>query len=402
MKTRIVTTEIIHLGMLDRLNHRLRNQLQFMVDACQLLGNIQEQGGTTAQQLAAMTADNGTILQLNGRRGMTRLLLMILGSYRHLAVISSNLSLIEEHLNLIDLIFIASTSRHLVGSSIVTADNLILGCLAASLIIRDTETYHVYTHIRRRLVWIATIDTLEQRIEHRINLYITVIVDGNLVVCLQMERVYHVHIVQIGSSSLVCDVHRMLQWEIPHRECLKLGITGTHTTLVLIIKLTQANRHLTAARTRRSNNNQRTLCFNIIVLTEALVRGNQTHVVRIALDEIMAVSLDALALQTLFEGDGGRLTIIMSDDNRTHHETTVLELTSKAQHVLIVCNAQVGTLLVLLYIGCTNHDNNLDAIADFLEHAQFAVRLETRQNSAGMMIVKKFTTQFEVKLSVKL
>ena len=48
--------------MLDRLNHRLRNQLQFMVDACQLLGNIQEQGGTTAQQLAAMTADNGTIL----------------------------------------------------------------------------------------------------------------------------------------------------------------------------------------------------------------------------------------------------------------------------------------------------------------------------------------------------
>ena len=388
--------------MLDRLNHRLRNQLQFMVDACQLLGNIQEQGGTTAQQLAAMTADNGTILQLNGRRGMPRLLLMILGSYRHLAVISSNLSLIEEHLNLIDLIIIASTSRHLVGSRIVTADNLILGCLAASLIIRDTETYHVHTHICRRLVWIATIDTLEQRIEHRINLYITVIVDGYLVISLQMERVNHIHIVQIGSSSLVCDVHRMLQWEIPHRECLKLGITGTHTTLVLIIKLTQANRHLTAARPRRSNNNQRTLCFNIIVLTEALVRGNQTHVMRIALDEIMAVSLDAFALQTLFEGDGGRLAIIMSDDNRPHHETTVLELTTKAQHVLIVCNAQVGTLLVLLYIGCTNHNNNLDAIADFLEHTQFAVRLEPRQNSAGMVIVKKFTAQFEVKLSVKL
>ena len=217
-----------------------------------------------------------------------------------------------------------------------------------------------------------------------------------------MERVNHIHIVQIGSSSLVCDVHRMLQWEIPHRECLKLGIAGMHTTLVLIIKLTQANRHLTAARTRRSNNNQRTLCFNIIVLTEALVRGNQTHVMRIALDEIMAVSLDALALQTLFEGDGGRLAIIMSDDNRTHHETTVLELTTKAQHVLIVCNAQVGTLLVLLNIGCTNHDNNLNAIADFLEHAQFAVRLKTRQYSAGMMIVKKFTAQFEVKLSVKL
>ena len=81
----------------------------------------------------------------------------------------------------------------------------------------------------------------------------------------------------------------------------------------------------------------------------------------------------------------------MSDDNRTHHETTFLELTTKTQHVLIVSNAQVGTLLVFLNIGCTNHDNNLNAIADFLEHAQFAVWLETRQNSAGMMIVKKFT-----------
>ena len=373
-----------------------------MVDARQLLGNIQNQCRTTAQQLAAMTTDDGTILQFNGRSSMSRLRLMILGSNRHLAILSSNLSLIEEHLNLVNLILVASASRHLVGSRIETADNLVLGCLAASLIIRDAEAYHIHTHIRRRLVWIATIDTLEQRIEHRINLYVTVIVDGNLVVCLQMERVYHVHIVQIGSSCLVCDVHRMLQWEIPHRECLKLSIAGTHTTLVLIIKLTQTNRHLTATRTWRSNNNQRTLSLNIIVLTESLVRGNQTHVMRIALDEIMAVSLDALALQTLFEGDGCRLTIIMSDDNRPHHETTVLELTTKAQHVLIVSNAQVGTLLVLLYIGCTNHDNNLDAIADFLEHAQFAVRLETRQNSAGMMIVKKFTAQFEVKLSVKL
>ena len=61
MKTRIVTTQIIHLGMLDWLNHRLRNQLQFMVDARQMLGNIQYQCRTATQQLTAVTADNRAI-----------------------------------------------------------------------------------------------------------------------------------------------------------------------------------------------------------------------------------------------------------------------------------------------------------------------------------------------------
>ncbi len=123
---------------------------------------------------------------------------------------------------------------------------------------------------------------------------------------------------------------------------------------------------------------------------------------RIALDEIMTVSLDALTLQALLEGDGGRLTVEMGDDNRTHHEATVLELATEAEHILIVSDAKVGTLLVLYDVGCTNHDNNLNAIADFLEHAQFAVRLKSWQDTAGVVVVEKLATQFEVKLSVKL
>ena len=50
-----------------------------------------------------------------------------------------------------------------------------------------------------------------------------------------MERVNHVDIVQVGCSSLVSDVDRMLQRQVPYREGLKLSITGTNATLVLII-----------------------------------------------------------------------------------------------------------------------------------------------------------------------
>ena len=72
MKTRIVTAQIVHLRMLDRLNHRLRNQLQLMVDARQVLGYIQQQCRTATQQLTAVAADNRAILQLNRSRSMTR------------------------------------------------------------------------------------------------------------------------------------------------------------------------------------------------------------------------------------------------------------------------------------------------------------------------------------------
>ena len=144
-----MTAEIVHLRMLDRLNHRLRNQLQLVVDASQMLGYIQDQCRATTQQLAAVTADNRTILQFNRSRSMACLLLMLLSRYGYLAISGSNISLLEEHLNLADLRLVARTGSQLVGSRIITADDFILGCLAASLIIRDAETHHIHTHIGR-------------------------------------------------------------------------------------------------------------------------------------------------------------------------------------------------------------------------------------------------------------
>ena len=80
---------------------------------------------------------------------MACLLLMILSRYSHLAISRGNISLLEKHLNLADLRLVARTGSQLVGSRIITADDFILGCLAASLIIRDAEAHHIHTHIGR-------------------------------------------------------------------------------------------------------------------------------------------------------------------------------------------------------------------------------------------------------------
>ena len=51
--------------MLDRFDHRLRNQLEFVVDAAQMLHHIEQQSSTTAEQFTAMSTDDGTILQFD-------------------------------------------------------------------------------------------------------------------------------------------------------------------------------------------------------------------------------------------------------------------------------------------------------------------------------------------------
>ena len=116
----------------------------------------------------------------------------------------------------------------------------------------------------------------------------------------------------------------------------------------------------------------------------------------------MVIGLDTLTLQSLTKSSCSRLTIIMSNDNRTYHKTTVLELATQTQHILVVSNTEVGALLVLLNVRSTDYHNNLNAVTQFLEHAQLAVGGKPRQHSTCMMVVKELATKLKIKFSVEL
>ena len=148
-----------------------------------------------------------------------------------------------------------------------------------------------------------------------------------------MERVNHVDIVQVGSGSLVGYVDRMLQWQIPYREGLEFGITGTYAALVFVIQLTEAYSHLTRTRSRSRDDNQLTRRLYIVILAKAIIAGYEFNVVGIAVDEVMHVRLDAHALQAMTELVGSILTIVMRDDYRTHHKVTIHEFLAQAQHL---------------------------------------------------------------------
>ena len=217
-----------------------------------------------------------------------------------------------------------------------------------------------------------------------------------------MERVYHVNVIEVGRSRLIGNVDRMLERKVPHREGLKLGISCPDATLVLIIQLTQTHCHLAAARTGSSDDDERTLGLHIVVLAEAFVRSYQFHVVRIALNEIVAIGPDAKTFQTLLESHGCRLSAPVGDDHRTYHEATALEFASEPEHILVVGDTEVGPFLVLLNVCSTDYYDNLYAVVDFLEHTQLAVWQKTRQHTTGMMVIEELSSKLQIQFSIKL
>ena len=135
---------------------------------------------------------------------------------------------------------------------------------------------------------------------NRENFYVTVVVDGSFAVSLQMERVDHVDIVQICSGSFVGKVYRMFQRKVPDREGLVFCITGMDTAFVLMVELGKAGCHLSASRSRCGNDNERTGCLDVLVLSVSLIAHDQRHIMRVARNRVVNVNRDAELLQSLF------------------------------------------------------------------------------------------------------
>jgi hypothetical protein len=73
--------------------------------------------------------------------------------------------------------------------------------------------------------------------EYRKSLDIPVIVHGLFIIGLQMERIDHVEVTDIGGCGLIGDIDRMLQREIPNGKGFEFGITSMYAMPILVIDL---------------------------------------------------------------------------------------------------------------------------------------------------------------------
>ena len=182
------------------------------------------------------------------------------------SVCCSDSGLFHEELNLIDRSVARDSLREIVQRLIITPDDLLTGGFFAYFVINDAVSGHINAHICGRLIGVGMEELLKDRGENREYLNIAVIIHGGPAICLQMERVDHVHIIQICRGRFISQIHRMLERKVPDGEGLELGIARVNSARVFVIQLGEAGRHLAASGTGSRYDNQGPGRFDIIIL----------------------------------------------------------------------------------------------------------------------------------------
>ena len=91
----------------------------------------------------------------------------------------------------------------------VAANNLLLRGFAAHFIVDDGQTRHVHAHVRRARVRALAVNLLKHRAQHGVDFNVAVVVYSCLTVRLKVERVDHVHIIQVSRRRFIGKVHRV-------------------------------------------------------------------------------------------------------------------------------------------------------------------------------------------------
>ena len=101
-------------------------------------------------------------------------------------------------------------------------------------------------------------------------------------------------------------------------------------------------------------------------------------------------------------GVGAGLAVVVGDDDGTDQETAAHELVAKTQNVHVIGNAEVTADLVLLDVNGTDDDDDFTVVYELAEHLELAVRLETGQYAAGVIVVEKLASELHVELVAEL
>ena len=126
---------------------------------------------------------------------------------------------------------------HFTEGIVVAADDLLSGGFSADLVVADAVAVHVDAHISGRFVRGLSVNLVKDRVQKREHFHIPVIVDAGLSVSFQMEGVDHVDIIEVRGGSLIGEVDRVAERQVPDREGLEFRIAGFNATAVLMIEL---------------------------------------------------------------------------------------------------------------------------------------------------------------------
>ena len=96
------------------------------------------------------------------------------------------------------------------------------------------------------------------------------------------------------------------------------------------------------------------------------------------------------------------LTGVLSYHDASDVKSHACESVDETEHLVVVGDPDVSSDLVFLDIDCGNRYNHLRTVGKLTQHLYLAVRLKSRKNAGGVVIVEKLASELQVKLIVKL
>ena len=144
----------------------------------QPLQGVEEQGGGGPQKIAGPPGDNLAVGQDHGPGGGPGCLLPLQGGGDGGTEVRGDVRLLHQQLQFVHQLLIHLSLEPVGEGSIVPAEDLHPGGLAADLVVHDAVARHVHSHVRGGFVGALAQDVLKDGAEHREDLHVPVVVHG--------------------------------------------------------------------------------------------------------------------------------------------------------------------------------------------------------------------------------
>ena len=401
VETGVMVAHMVHFEMLDRFDEFSADKFHFPIDSRKVFQRVEQASGGSTEKIGGFPRNDGAVGHFHGNGGILGFLGFVYGGGNDGTIRRRNAASFHQKFQFEN--FIGGVLPLALGATgvVITADDLPFRGVAADFVIADTQADHIHAHIRRGFIGTFAQNTLEHRVEHGEDLYVAVIVYRGFVIGFQMEGVDHIHIVEIDGSGFVSEVDGMIQRQIPNGECLEFSIARFDTALTFMPDLAEASRHFAAAGAGSRYNDQGTIGFDIIIFSKAVFGKNKTDIGRIVGNDVVNIDRKTEIFEFFFEFHRRGLTAILSDDDTADIETAIAERVDQAKSIEIVGDAEVTAALVAFDIIGADGDDDLRFVFHPHEHFYFGIGLEAGQNTAGVVIVEKFTAELQIKLTAE-
>ena len=115
----------------------------------------------------------------------------------------------------------------------------------------------------------------------------------------------------------------------------------------------------------------------------------------------MAVDRNALTFQFGAERLDTGMILIAGEHDTANIQSLAAVNIDETQHIAVIGDAEIGTDFVFFNIAGVDGDDYFGLVGKLQQHLKLTGRLKSRKYTGCMVIVKKLSTEFKIKLVVK-